>query len=62
MLFRSAALARDAERLGAVLVTTRKDAVRLPESIRAKVSVIDIEVDWHDEQRLEAWLGAVSGQ
>lgn len=42
------ALADKAAALGAVLVTTAKDAVRLPESLRALPAVLEVELEWGD--------------
>ena len=50
------ALAETADRLGAVLVTTPKDAVRLTPEWRAKVTVSDVSLAWADEPALEALL------
>lgn len=52
----------EAARLGAVAVTTAKDAVRLPEEVRAKVEVLGVAIAWEDEAALEALLGAVLGE
>ena len=35
-----------AVKLGAILVTTAKDAVRIPESVRPLASVLDVTVAW----------------
>ena len=43
-----AALRRAAAHLGARLVTTRKDIVRLPAAERAGIAVLDIEIRWPD--------------
>ena len=43
-----AALRRDAARLDARLVTTRKDIVRLPAAERAGIAVLDIAIRWPD--------------
>jgi tetraacyldisaccharide 4'-kinase len=53
-------LARRAEALGAVLVTTPKDAVRLPAEWRARVQVASVALAWADEASLEALLGDVA--
>ena len=53
-------LARRAEALGAVLVTTPKDAARLPPEWRARVAVAGVSLSWADEAPLEALLGDVS--
>jgi len=45
-----------AARLDAVLVTTPKDAVRLPDDIRGQVHVVDVTLEWQDPAPLEALL------
>ncbi len=52
-------LARDAAMLGAVLVTTAKDAVRLPPEWRGRIAVLEIDLVWHDPARVEALLDEV---
>jgi tetraacyldisaccharide 4'-kinase len=42
------ALRRDAARLGARLITTRKDIVRLPPELCAGIEVLDVEIRWFD--------------
>jgi tetraacyldisaccharide 4'-kinase len=51
-----AALIDRAAALGAVPVTTAKDAVRLPPEWRAKVAVLPVSVRWADEGALAALL------
>jgi tetraacyldisaccharide 4'-kinase len=51
-----ARLAAEADGAGARLVTTAKDAVRLPPSWRARVAVLEVEVRWRDEADLAALL------
>src|SRR6516225_1169664 len=41
-------LHRDAKRLGARLVTTAKDIVRVPSALRAGVEVLEVELRWSD--------------
>lgn len=53
-----AAMAR-AVQLDAVLVTTPKDAVRLPEAWQARVRVVGVRLEWGDAGRVEALLDAV---
>jgi tetraacyldisaccharide 4'-kinase len=48
-----------AARLGAVPVTTRKDAVRLPPSLRAEVRVGSVALAWEDPASIEALLSAL---
>ncbi len=45
-----------ARALGAGLLTTAKDAVRLPAERRAGVQVLGVRVAWHDAAALERWL------
>jgi tetraacyldisaccharide 4'-kinase len=45
-----------ASELDATLVTTPKDAVRLPPDIRAKVTVIGVHLAWEDLSAIEALL------
>jgi tetraacyldisaccharide 4'-kinase len=54
-----ARLAAEAEKAGATLVTTAKDAVRLPPAWRARVAVLDVEVQWRDNAALDAVLARV---
>ena len=42
--------------MGAQLVTTEKDAVRLPEKFRAEVMVLPVRVDFFDWTRFDAAL------
>jgi tetraacyldisaccharide 4'-kinase len=51
-----AALTRDAAAAGATLVTTPKDAVRLPPAFRAQVAVASVTLEWADEAALEQLL------
>lgn len=41
-------LRRDAERVGACLITTAKDIVRVPPAQRAGIEVLDVEIRWPD--------------
>lgn len=54
------ALVATARTLGAGLVTTPKDAVRLPQHWRAQVMVAGVSLAWADEAQLEALLGDVA--
>ncbi len=49
-------LRSEAEGAGAVLVTTAKDAARLPESERGTIQVLTITLSWDDEAALDAVL------
>ena len=53
-------LARAAEAQGAELVTTPKDAVRLPPEWRARVLIAGVTLVWADEAPIEALLGNVA--
>jgi tetraacyldisaccharide 4'-kinase len=50
------ALADKAVKLGALLVTTAKDRARLPERLRALVTVVEVEVAWDVPEALDAAL------
>ena len=52
------ALAAEAERLGADLVTTEKDAVRLPPDFRRRVRVLGVRLDFADPEALHRRLAA----
>jgi tetraacyldisaccharide 4'-kinase len=45
-----------AQRLGAIAVTTPKDAVRLPPALRGQVQVIGVRLVWDDEAAIERLL------
>jgi len=51
-----AALRREAKAAGALLITTRKDWVRLPASERAGIEVLDVTLRWRDPAALDALL------
>jgi tetraacyldisaccharide 4'-kinase len=60
--FRSAELAaldEEAARLGATLVTTAKDWVRVDPAARARIAVLDVEIAWRDPAALSALLAPV---
>ena len=52
-------LARDADAVGADLVTTAKDSVRLPPGWRGRVMVAGVSLAWADEALLDALLDGV---
>jgi tetraacyldisaccharide 4'-kinase len=45
-----------ADRAGAVLATTEKDAVRLPAALRARVAVLGVALAWERPHAVELWL------
>jgi tetraacyldisaccharide 4'-kinase len=53
-------LAAEADAAGAQLVTTAKDAVRLPPRWRTRVSVLEVVVEWRDGAPLDALLARVA--
>jgi tetraacyldisaccharide 4'-kinase len=56
-----AGLRRDAERAGALLVTTAKDWVRLPAASRVGIEAFEIELRWRDPAALPELLAPVLG-
>lgn len=50
------ALLAAAARQDALPVTTTKDAVRLPQAVRARVAVLDVALSWQDEGALDKLL------
>ena len=53
-------LTEEAGRAGAALVTTAKDAVRLPEAFREAVRTVTIHIEWEDEGRLDHLLDSIA--
>lgn len=53
------ALLRDASKQDAVLVTTPKDAVRLPPAIRAGVTVVGVGLEWREPSAIDRLLDSV---
>jgi len=54
-----ARMAADAERMGAMLVTTEKDQVRLPPDWRGRVRAVPVVVRWEDERAVDALLAGL---
>lgn len=52
-------LQQDAKRQGAGLITTAKDAVRLPAALRAQVIVAQVAINWHNADALAALLSPI---
>lgn len=55
-----AALVETARRLGAVAVTTAKDAVRLPPTLRGAVQVLNIAVEWENPAAADALIEEIA--
>lgn len=53
------ALMAQAERLGAIPVTTRKDWVRIPAEFQTQVRVVSVSLQWEDPAEIEALLDQV---
>ena len=51
-------LLAQAARVGAMCVTTAKDAVRLPADLRTRVTVLPVAVSWRDPATLDRLLAA----
>jgi tetraacyldisaccharide 4'-kinase len=54
-----AGLRREAERAGALLVTTAKDWVRLPAASRVGIELFEVELRWRDPAALPELLAPV---
>ncbi len=52
-------LRRRAATMEAMLVTTPKDAVRLPPALRSEVTVVDVALRWYDPAQIERMLDKV---
>jgi tetraacyldisaccharide 4'-kinase len=52
-------LLREADDQSALLVTTPKDAVRLPPGVRSRVTVIGVHLDWQDPGQIDQLLEKV---
>jgi tetraacyldisaccharide 4'-kinase len=56
------ALVRDARDRQAILVTTPKDAVRLPPAIRSQVTIVGVSLAWREPAQIDQFLdNAVAG-
>jgi tetraacyldisaccharide 4'-kinase len=55
------ALLAQAERLGAIPVTTRKDWVRIPPEFQGRVRVVSVTLRWDDPGQIEALLDRALG-
>ena len=49
-----------AEEAGALLVTTAKDAVRVPQALRPRLFILTVTLIWEDESALTKILSKVS--
>jgi tetraacyldisaccharide 4'-kinase len=54
-------LLREARDRQAILVTTPKDAVRLPHAIRSEVMVVGVRLSWREPERIDQLLDRVIG-
>lgn len=57
-----AALAGQAETAGAVLVTTAKDAVRVPTDMRSLVTILTVSLEWDKPEALDTLLDRVDSR
>lgn len=57
-----AALAAEAEKTGALLVTTAKDAVRVPSDQRGLLTVLTVSLEWETPQALDSLLDRVDSR
>jgi tetraacyldisaccharide 4'-kinase len=55
------ALSLEARDRNAVLVTTPKDAVRLPPAFRSQVTVVGVGLRWQQPAQIERFLAGVVG-
>lgn len=55
-------LVAEAESLRAVLVTTRKDFVRIPPAFRTRVTVVTVTLGWEEPARIEALLDPLAAR
>ncbi|MGE5477032.1 MAG: tetraacyldisaccharide 4'-kinase [Bacteroidales bacterium] len=57
-----AELVAEAERHGALLATTAKDAVRVPQDLRAALSVLTVRLEWDTPEALDLLLDRVDSR
>lgn len=57
-----AALADEARKAGALLATTAKDAVKIPEDLRPLLSVLTVGLEWRDPGMLDSLLDHVDSR
>ncbi|MBX9699140.1 MAG: tetraacyldisaccharide 4'-kinase [Acetobacteraceae bacterium] len=55
-------LVAEADSLRAILVTTRKDFVRIPPAFRARVTVVTVTLAWEEPARIEALLAPLAAR
>jgi len=55
-------LLTEADRLRAILVTTRKDFVRIPPAFRARVTVVTVRLEWEEPAAIEALLDPLAAR
>jgi len=56
------ALLAEADRLRATPVTTKKDAVRIPPDVRARITVVTVALAWADQAEIEALLDPIAAR
>lgn len=55
-------LLAEADRLRATPVTTKKDAVRIPPDVRARITVVTVALAWADQAEIEALLDPIAAR
>jgi tetraacyldisaccharide 4'-kinase len=55
-------LLAEAERLRAIPVTTKKDAVRIPPALRARITVVTVGLAWEDPAAIETLLDPLAAR
>jgi tetraacyldisaccharide 4'-kinase len=56
------AILEEAERLRAIPVTTKKDAVRIPPALRARITVVTVALAWEDPAAIETLLDPLAAR